>query len=262
MSPSDDRRKARLLALYGEGRSNRQIAARLGLSAERVRQLLSTYGVTPQPADERRYQIAVRGREKEIVAAYRRLGDEARVARELGLQECHARRLIKASVPEAQVLRRRERSRRQRYTDEDLRSALREAARQLPAPLGYHAYRKWAEGRRGDGLPRPSAQTVVLRLGTWREALAVAGLPVPAGGGRPATYEHSDGVAALAQAWRELGQAPTIKRYEAWRAGRRGLPSPVTVRRLATSWDDLLREAHVLVHRTRPGTTDSGEKRT
>jgi DNA-binding CsgD family transcriptional regulator len=261
VSTSDDGRRARLLALYEEGRSNREIGVQLGLSAERIRQLLLSYGIDSRPADKRRYEAAVRGRKNEIIATYRRLGSESQAARELGLQEYHVRRLIRASVPEAQVLRRRERSRRKRYTDEDLCAALREAAKQLPAPLGYHAYRKWAEYRRADGLPSPSAQTVVLRLGTWREALDTASLPVLAGGGRSPTYGRSDGVRALAQAWRELGQAPSIKGYETWRAGRRDLPSPVTVRRLAASWSDLLREAHGLVHGAHKGPmAASGER--
>jgi len=245
---SADRRRTVLLGLYDQGLANREIGTRLGLSAERVRQLLLAYGVDPQPAGERRYLAAVRGREKEIVEAYGRLGSETLVARDLGLRESHVRRLITVTVPEPGALRRHEHARRARYTDEDLGNALREAARQSPSPLTYHAYRTWAERRRADAQPRPSAQTVLLRLGTWRAALAAAGLPVLAGGSRPATYGRSDAVAALAQAWRELGRAPTIRAYEAWRAARRDLPSPVTVRRLAPSWSDLLREAHALVH--------------
>lgn len=137
--------------------------------------------------------------------------------------------------------------RRERYSDDDLRAALREAAQELAAPLRYHAYRVWARDRQEHGLAGPSAQTVVLRLQTWRQALAAAGLPVSTGSGRSRTYDREDGVRALAQAWRELGRVPSVKAYEAWRAGRRDLPSPVTVRRLADNWDDLLREASVRV---------------
>jgi hypothetical protein len=261
MDTSEDGRRALLLDLYDQGLANREIATRLGLSAERIRQLLLTYRVDPRPASERRYRAAVRGREQEVLAAYQRLGDEAPVARELGLRESHIRRLISVELPESRALRRRERVRRERYTDEDLRNALRKAARQSPSPLGYHAYRKWAKAQRGDGRHCPSAQTVLLRLGTWREALAAAGLPVPAGGGRSATYGRSDALAALALAWSELGRAPTIRGYEAWRAGRCDLPSPVTVRRLAPSWDDLLREAYGLVHEVREGSWSPRTKR-
>jgi hypothetical protein len=249
VSTGGNERLSCLLDLYDQGLSNREIGERFGLSAERIRQLLVSYGVVSRPASQRRFEAAVRGREEEIVAAYLRLGNEADVARETGLDEVHVQRVLTANLPEIQVLRRRKRTKPERYTEEEILSALREAARCSSSPLGYHTYRRWAARQRAEGLPCPSPQTVLLRLGRWREALARAGLVVPVGGGRPATYGRDSGVVALAQAWTELGQAPTIRQYEVWRSRRTELPAAVTIRRMATSWSDLLREAYPLIRR-------------
>lgn len=248
MNLSPGPRRARLASLYRQGFNNREIAAQLGISKERVRQLLHCYEIGIVPLPERRYLAAIRGREAEVVAAFMRLGSDAAVARELGLQEHHVRRLIDARVPEAVVLRRRRRSHRPRYSDQELIEALQESARELPSPMGYQAFGGWAAGRQRNGLPWPGPQAISLRFGGWRRALAQAGLPVNRAGGPHATYDRQDAVAAIAAAWRELGRRPTVASYEAWRAGRAGLPAPATARHLGPSWDELLVAAYPLVY--------------
>ena len=89
---------------------------------------------------------------------------------------------------------------------------------------------------------------VVLRFGGWRRALARAGLAVNQAGGPHPTYDIDDVLGAIAAAWRELGRAPSVARYDAWRGGRPGLPAPATARRFAESWDDLLAAAYPLVY--------------
>jgi transposase len=239
---------AGLASLYGQGLSNREIAARLGVSQERVRHLLQRCEIPVVPLAERRYLAAIKGREAEVVSAFLRLRSDAAVARELGLQEHHVRRLIDARVPEPVVLRRRRRNHRPRYSDQELIEALQEVARELPSPMGYQAFRGWVAGRQRNGLPWPGPQVISLRFGGWRRALARAGLPVNRAGGPHATYRRQDAVAAIAAAWRELGYRPSVAGYEAWRAGRRGLPAPATARHLGPSWDDLLVAAYPLVY--------------
>jgi Homeodomain-like domain len=153
MTASPGPRRARLAALYELGLTNREIGRRLGISAERVRQLLQRYRVPAVPLDERRYLAAVRGHETEVIDAFLRLRVDTAVALQLGLQERHVRRLVDATVPEANVLRRTRRRHRSRYTDADLIAALQEAARDLPCPMGYEAFNAWAAGRQRNGLP-------------------------------------------------------------------------------------------------------------
>lgn len=254
-TPVADPRAARLAALYGQGLTNREIAAQLGISQERVRQLLQRHKVPIVSLRERRYRAAVTGHEAEILAAFLQLHSDAAVARQLGLQQQHVRRLVDARVPEAEVLRRKGRSHRPRYSDRELTTALQEAARELPSPLGYQAFRSWAAIRWRNGLPWPGPQVVSLRFGGWRQALLRAGLPVNRAGGPHATYDLDDAITAIAAAWRELGRAPSVASYEAWRARRPGLPSPATARHLGQSWDALLVACHPLVYG--PSTNDS-----
>jgi Homeodomain-like domain len=248
MTASRGPRRARLAALYELGITNREIARRLGISAERVRQLLQRYRIPAVPLDERRYLTAVRGHETEVIDAFLSLRADTAVALQLGLEERHVRRLVDATVPEANVLRRTRRRRRSRYTDADLIAALQEAARDLPSPMGYEAFNAWAAGRQRNGLPWPGPQVVSLRFGGWRRALTLAGLPANAAGGRQATYDRQGAINAVAAAWRELGRAPSVTGYETWRAGRSHLPSPATARRFATGWDDLLVACYPLVY--------------
>jgi len=241
-------RRATIVSLYGRGHTNAEIAQRLGVSKERVRQLLRQYEVAAVRVAERRYLAAVAGREGDIVAAFLESHSDVAVARRLGLREQHVRRLVDERLPEAGVLRRRPRHRPPRYTDEELIRALAEAALDLPSPMGYHAYRTWAAGKERDGRPWPGPQVAQLRFGSWRRALARAGLPANHAGGPRGTFARPDVVAAVAACWRELGKSPSVARYEAWRAGRAGLPSPATMRRLTASWNDLLAAAYPLVY--------------
>jgi hypothetical protein len=248
MTSEADPRRVRLTELYERGLSCREIGRRLGISREWVRLLLARYEIPAVPISERRYLAAVRGREAEIAEAFLRLRNDAEVAGQLGLRERHVRRLVSAEVPDAALLRRPRRTPGPRYSDQDLIAALREAAPSLASPMGHDAYRRWARGRDRDGRPWPGTQVAMRRFGGWRRALLRAGLPTNRGGGPPTTYSLDDVIAAIAAAWRELGRYPSVARYDAWRAGRAGVPSPATARCFAASWDDLLVKAYPLVH--------------
>ncbi len=223
-----------------------------------MRQLLRRYQIPVVALGTRRYLAAIAGREAEIVAAFLQLRSDAAVAQRLRLPEPHVHRLIDARVPEADVLRGKRRSRRPRYSDQELVAALQRAAPHLPSPLGYEAYRAWAAGRALGDRPWPGPQVITLRCGGWCRALGRAGLPANRAGGLPATWQRSDVLAAIVAAWRELGRAPTVTGYEAWRAGRAGLPSPATARRFAAGWDDLLAACYPLVYGSSGAPSSSG----
>ena len=239
-------RRTLLVALYEQGLDSHEIATRLCVSEERVRQLLRAYAVPLAPIWERRFRQAVKGREGEIVATFLRLRSDSATARELGLQPRHVRRLVDLAVPEARVLRRARRASSPLYSDEQIIAALRDAARELPAPLSIEGYRRWTQN--GGGRERPGPELIKVRFGGWRRALARAGLPTNSRSGPRATYEFADVVRAIAAAWREIGRYPSVARYEAWRGGRTDLPAAATARRFAPSWDNLLVAAYPLVY--------------
>jgi hypothetical protein len=199
------------------------------------------------PLWQRRYRPAITGFEAQVIAAFLRLRSDKAVAQELGLQVTKVRRFVDAEVPEADVLRRARRNLAQTYSDEEIIGALQDAALDVPSPMSIESYRLWAQYN-GNRHRRPGPEVVKLRFGGWRKGLASAGLPTNARSGPPANFAYLDVIAAVADAWRELGRYPSIVRYDAWRAGRAQLPAAATARRFARSWDDLLVAAYPLVY--------------
>ena len=243
----EDRRRALLLELYEQGLTRREIAERMGICPDWVRQLLRRYEVPAVPVWERRFRREVAGREAQIVATFLRLRSYRAVARRLGLRTSDVQRLVDGAVPEAGVLSRARRTLGQTYTETELLDALRSAASHSPSPMSIESYRRWANGA-NDELRRPGSEVFKLRFGGWRQALGRAGLPINSRNGPQASYRYEDVVAAVAAAWRELGSYPSVTRYDAWRAGRAQLPVAATARRFVTSWDDLLVAAYPLVY--------------
>jgi AraC-like DNA-binding protein len=247
LGPTADPRRALLVELYGQGWTISEIAQRMGIGADWVRQLLRRYEVPAVPLWERRYRQAITGREPEIVAAFLRLHRDNAVAQELALHPRHVRRLVDAEVPEAGVLRRGRRNLTQTYSEEEMIRVLRRAALDVPSPMTIESYRAWAQFS-GNGHRWPGPEVIKLRYGGWRNGLARAGLPTNSRYGPHARFAYPDVVAAVAAAWRDLGRYPSVMRFDAWRAGRRHLPAAATARRFARSWDDLLVAAYPLVY--------------
>jgi hypothetical protein len=254
-SPEEDQRRALLLELYDQGLTHHEIAQRMGICADWVRQLLKRYKVPALTVWERRYQRAIAGRESEIVAAFMRLHSYRAVARQSGLRATHVQRLVESVVPEAGVLCRARRTSSQIYSDEELLDALRAAALDVSSPISIESYCLWAQYAGGDQR-WPGSEAIKLRFGGWRRALAQADLPTNSRHGPEAGYRYDDIVAAVAAAWRELGSYPSVTRYDAWRAGRAQLPVAATARRFVKSWDDILVAAYPLVYAAGDGLTE------
>jgi len=79
----------------------------------------------------------------------------------------------------------------QKYTDEDMLEAMQQAAQQAGLPggrLSYNGYKEWRLLQAASG--GPTAEAIALRLGSWRRALARAGLMSPASPYRPFPFKE------------------------------------------------------------------------
>jgi hypothetical protein len=255
---ASDEQRVLIIQLYQKGATLDEIAHAASVrSRQRVQQLLDQYGIPRSDRFDRLYNHSFPARAEEVEALFLRLRDDRAVSERTGIDERCIRRFINSGrIPDPDVLRRRPRARQALFTDEELVECLRAAAKELAPPMAHARYAEWASGRMLDGQRRwPGPQSMMIRFGSWRSALARAGLPANPTGGPDPHYDLSDAVSAIAQAWRETGTPPTGEAYTAWRAGRRELPSFPTMRRLVEDgWDMLKLAAWPIVHgRQLPG---------
>lgn len=120
--------------------------------------------------------------------------------------------------------------RHRRYSREDALEALHACAAELGAPVGVDEYRRWSRGR-----SRPSFTVVEGRFGSWRAAVAAAGLPARRWGGRDPRYTEASATEALRRAAAELGDPLRATDYRDW-ASEREAPSLRTLERLFGNW--------------------------
>jgi sigma-70-like protein len=173
-----ERRSARLRQLWLQGLTLEDIGQDLRVTRERVRQLLNDLGLPQQDRSKRRFVWLSEQHGNEIVQAFLRLRDDAKVASELGFTKAEVRSVVDARVRDPSVLRRRPYESQPNYTDSELIDSLRAAAAALPSPLSHDDYNEWGvRNPMPDGRLRPTHQTMGLRWGSWRAALNKADLP-------------------------------------------------------------------------------------
>lgn len=241
--------------MYGRGATLQEIGDRIGLTKERVRQLIDQYGIEKRTRAQRLYAASFPARAEEVEALFLELRSDAEVAAATGIPLASVKQFVNSVIPDPGVLRRKKRQRFVRYTDEEFVECLRSGERALGAPLSHAAYAEWTRGRTlADGRPWPGPQGMMLRFGSWRNTLARAGLAANPTAGPDPQFELSDAVDAMVRAWNETGTPPTVDAYDRWRDGREGFPASATARKFVDGWDDLCLAAWPLVHgRPLPG---------
>jgi tetratricopeptide (TPR) repeat protein len=230
-----------------------EVGEYLGITREGVRQRLKAMGIKSRSSGEtarlrERREISERG--DEIRNVFFQTRDVVETAQQVALGEALVQRAIGELVPDFEVLTRVPRNQSKKYSLDDLIDALRETAGAVPGILtasGYDAFAA-AHPMLPDGRPWPGKQAVMLRFGSWRDALLRAGLPANPHGGPKKEFNEADAIAAVVECWRQTGIPPTADGYDRWQRGREGRPSMATVRKLAGSWNPLLVRAWQLVH--------------
>jgi hypothetical protein len=235
----DDSRATRVVRLYAKGYRQTAVASRVGISRERVRQILDAHQIpkrTPDEQRERNYWLSIEGREGEIEAAFWAVRDFAEVARVTGIQRNFVERLMKDLWPDVDVFLEVDWGTTQVFSDVDLRQALRDAAAApgMPSPITVSDYDDWAAG----APARPARPTIMGRFGGWRAALLSAGLPANVPHRRPGEFTADVCVEAMARCWRQTEAAPSLAEYSAWQKDHTGEPGADMIRsRLRTCTD-------------------------
>ena len=239
-------RDAAIVRARGRGDTLSEIAARFGLSAERVRQIVALAGTVDKRAARHarseRDRAAAQERAGEMLAAWRAGAGYGELAAELGVSRACLEAVLKAHMTPADRWARRRilavarNGGLRRHTDAQLLEVVREVVKRAgEVPTG----KRYDEIARAQGLP--SISTIENRLGGWNAALQAAGYS-PVSYGRSSYTVRWTGHACLEAARRaadELGGIPSLREYELLSQGRDDLPSAATLRKRLGLWSQL-----------------------
>ena len=242
------------------GEQLEQIGRSYGLSRERVRQVIKEGGhdveVGKQLSSAARTAAAERERQSpfethrdEIISLIEGGASLDEIWRKTGVTASLIREMVRKD-PTLERLRwmlHTKNTFAKNYSTEELITCMREANNALGGILSTSAYTEHASTRVfDDGRPWPTHQTMGLRFGGWRAALAAAGLQsnAPSAIAGQVIFSREHCIDALAEVARRLGHMPTVVEYEeAVREGAGYLPSVATVRNRLGSWQQALRLA-------------------
>jgi hypothetical protein len=239
---------------YREFATMQQIANELGISRQRVGQLLKKYGEpgrTAKYGNEARMQQMLHSRGTEIREALLRTRSIEEAARLADLPTSVIRRAADELIPDVEILLRAVRNASKKYGETELIEMLRSAAGASEGPVTTDAYDAFVQEHPvlPDGRPTPGMQTMTLRFGSWVGALAAAGLPSNPSSQVPRTFTDEEvAISAVVRCWRELGHPPTADEYERWSPTASFAPSLATARKLSGSWNSMLLRAWQIVH--------------
>lgn len=254
--PPEDR-AALLRRLWSLGATLDEMGQALNVTRERARQLLGDLDLSVQGRQQRRKAYVASRSGEEIEALFYSCRDDAIVGETLGLRVDDVRDVVNQRIPDPGVLRRRPTAHQPRYSSEELRELLKEAAAVNPSPLPHDVYNAWATGRHfADGRPYPTHQTAALRWKSWRGALLAAGLPVGARLGPVSALTSDLCVAAVVRCWEDLGHWPTVADYDGWSPQHSDAPASASIRKLFDGWNDALLSAWEVRYDRRVPRTD------
>ena len=238
-----------MYALYTTGATLEEVGATFGLTRERVRQIFGEAGLPTRSITETqslRRDRTVHQRSEEICAAFSESKDVEEVARRLDIPRGLVREVVASHLPPLER-RRSPRATTPKYPTAGLIAFLQEVAAAVGRPPTVGEYDRYAEVRRiDDDRSWPSTHTYVKRFGSWRKALAQAGLPVGPRRASPSRRRFSDEdcIEALREVAWTIDRPPTITAYnDLARASQGRLPSAITITNRLGTWHGALTRA-------------------
>lgn len=242
-----EQRDARIVAAYTSGRTLSDIGNELGLTRERVRQILAANGVSsrsPEEVNAIRDGLLLERHGNRLHAEFDRVGTvngvvahfrgkvPARLVREALAGRASEVRLVPRKAPKS-------------FTDREILRAVKAA--DANGATSCIAYRQW---RSSTGRDVPSLAAIQFRFGTWNAAREAAGLEVTTlagyAGFGATRFSDKDLHAALdgfLAHCKEHSLVPTARAYDDWSRAREGTPLLPTLRyRLGRSWNTLINE--------------------
>ncbi len=244
-------RNAEIEERYRAGETQQEIGDDLGISRERVRQVLNKRGVL---AGERVARGNARNRQRALIRRDRRIPAHRQAIVELKRQGLTNReiasrfRLIPVFVGQLVQSEFSKEERRlfsmkkgsERTPDAELLEQLREAYSILGPTMRAEDYNRLAKAR---GWRSP--QTIIIRFGKWSRACELAGIPLEVKRCLPDHFKNFINRATCFAAVREvrdaLGHIPTVDEYDRYARTEDELPCLSTVRRRCGGWRNVVR---------------------
>lgn len=240
-------RDERMIQMYESGSTLTAIGDYFGLTRERVRQILSAKGVRRRTAAEHSSSVRERVMEQHaarIDALFDELRSVSRVASELKDSGIPVRWIEQHLAP-----RKKESLRThhvpQLWTNEAILEVLREASRGT-GTVTIPSYQKWRNDALVGGRKPPTHSVIAWRFGTWRNALASAGLVgQPPRRSYKRRWTREDAISAVSEyvsGLKDSDKRPTFSGYDIWSRTNPNVPSGAYIRLLTgLSWSQVMR---------------------
>lgn len=209
-----------------DGMTQQEIGDRVGLSRERVRQILES-NAGPSGTEMRR--IRRKRAEARVLEMIREqeMSSAAEVAAATGVSEAMTRDILRGNRG---LLSHAGGGQSQQFTSDDLLNSLRQAASVLGEPLSQSKYKSWRKS--------PSASVIVARFTSWNRACRTAGVePQEAKRSYEQQFDDDEILEWLRSYLIAPRSAGTMSGYDEWRH-RSGFtaPSAATIRVRFGSW--------------------------
>lgn len=238
--------------LRAEGATLAEIGQKLGVTRERVRQILLEVG-GPSAAEVERTKLRLR-REVDLALRKRIVADTREhapttlneAAERLGVSTHEIQRLASRDVARTYVPPPQSHS-RGGWSREAIGKAIREAARRSPQ-LSTSKYRQWRQANPDAG---PGPERIAQLFGSWQAACTYAGVDCGHTSNREyrSAWTDEDLLTAVAVYLSDRSTLGTFKGYAKWASKHKDRPSATTLRNRIGPWSVVKRatlERHLL----------------